>query len=356
MKIFLSIFTMLASFLSFFSLSETNSFKDEFKGKEVTNFHLVYEEETIEIGMIGDILLHKPLYNYTSYLPSFEPVEKELASLDFLLANQESVPAGVQFGLSGYPNFSSPSHIIRDLKKVGVDLISLANNHTLDQREAGLLSAIQTMEKEEVPYIGAYKSLEDQQTDRIFEVKGVVFGFLNYTYGTNGHVIPEGKEYLVNLIDPDKISKDINALKEKSDVVVVSIHWGAEYELQPNDTQKELAKLISEAGGDIIFGHHPHVIQPYEKITNSIGKETHVFYSLGNFFSGQQFDYTSIGGLAKVEVKLKRVQNKKLLEIHNPSFLATAVVKGKPYKIYPLEKVTNPAASPEWIQGHVFNQ
>ena len=356
MKIFLPILAVICSFISLPIFISTQSFGEEFKGKEVTNFHIMYEEETIEIGMIGDILLHSPMYHYADFLPSFEPIEKELSNIDFLLANQESVPAGRQFGLSGYPNFSSPSHIIRDLKRVGVDLISIANNHTLDQEEAGLLSAIQTMEEEEMPYMGAYKSVEDQQRNRIFEVKGVSIGFLNYTYGTNGHTIPKGKEHLINLIDPEKITKDIHGLKEKADIVVVSMHWGNEYELEANSTQRELAKLIAEAGGDIIFGHHPHVIQPYEKIVSSTGKETHVFYSLGNFLSAQQFDYTSIGGIGKVEVVLKKIQNKKIIQVKSPSFVPTIVVKGSPYKVYPLENVENPVVSPSWVQEHVFNQ
>ncbi|WP_144513755.1 CapA family protein [Bacillus sp. FJAT-22090] len=76
-----------------------------------------YQEDTIEIGMIGDILLHSPLYKYDSFITSFEPIQEELELVDILLANQESIPAGVKFGLSGYPDFSSPSHIIGDFKK-----------------------------------------------------------------------------------------------------------------------------------------------------------------------------------------------------------------------------------------------
>ncbi|WP_342560084.1 CapA family protein [Psychrobacillus sp. FSL W7-1457] len=353
MKFLLSFLLLFIVVLSFFNAQITNSFEEDFSGKQVTNFHQLYKETQIEIGMVGDVLLHSPLYNYSSFLPSFQEVEKELKNLDFLLANQESPPAGTTFGLSGYPNFSSPSHIIRDLKAVGVDLISSANNHTLDKKEAGLLAAIETMEANDIPYVGAHKSVEDQQTDRIFEVKGVRLGFLNYTYGLNGHQIPEGKEYLVNLINKEQIKKDIIALKSKVDVVVLSIHWGEEYALEPSEHQKELAKWMAEAGADVIFGHHPHVIQPYERIATSMG-ETHVFYSLGNFFSAQQFDSTNIGGIAKLQITKRVVQEKVIIRIENPSFTGTIVSKGNPFKVSLLEEANS--QKNDWVQQHIFAQ
>lgn len=353
MKYLLPFLLVFIVVLSFFNAQITYSFEEDFSSKHVTNFHQVYKESQIEIGMVGDILLHSPLYNYSSFLPSFQEVEKELKSLDFLLVNQESLPAGTTFGLSGYPNFSSPSHIIRDLKSIGVDLISSANNHTLDKKEAGLLAAIETMEANDIPYMGAHKSVEDQKTDRIFVVKDVRLGFLNYTFGLNGHQVPVGKEYLVNLINKEQMKKDIVDLETKVDVVVISIHWGEEYALEPNENQRELAQWMADAGADVIFGHHPHVIQPYEKIVTSKG-ETHVFYSLGNFFSAQQFDSTNIGGIAKLQITKKVVHEKVMIRIEDPSFTGTIVLKGNPFKVLLLEGANS--HKNDWVQQHVFAQ
>lgn len=353
MKILLPILLVFITVLSFFNAQITNPFKEDFQGKHVTNFQQEYKESQIEIGMVGDVLLHSPLYEYSSFLPSFQEVEKEMQGVDFLLANQESIPAGTSFGLSGFPNFSSPAHIVRDLKAAGVDLLSCANNHTLDQKEAGLLAAIESMKANEMPYMGAYKSLEDQQTDRIFEVKDVRLGFLNYTYGLNGHRIPEGKEYLVNIIDRVQMKQDIQALEEKVDVVVMSIHWGEEYALRNNETQKELAQWLADAGVDIIFGHHPHVVQPYEKISTSKG-DTHVFYSLGNFFSAQQFDSTNIGGIARLQITKRVVQDKVMIRIENPSFIGTIVSKGEPFKVSLLEEANS--QKNDWVQHQVFGE
>lgn len=353
MKILLPFLLVFIVVLSYYNAQIINPMKEDFTGKEVANFQQTYKESQIEIGMVGDILLHSPLYNYSSFLPSFANVEGELNQLDFLLANQESPPAGEAFGLSGYPNFSSPAHIIRDLKGVGVDMISLANNHTLDKKEAGLLAAIETMEANDIPYMGAHKSVEDQQTDRIFEVNNIKLGFLNYTYGLNGHRVPEGKEYLVNIINNRQMEQDIQSLRQKVDVVVVSLHWGEEYALEPNQKQRELAHLLANAGANIIFGHHPHVIQPYEKITTSKG-ESHVFFSLGNFFSAQQFDSTNIGGIAKLQITKREVQDKVTIRIENPSFTGTIVSKGNPYKVSLLEEVNR--QKNDWVQQHIFGE
>lgn len=356
-KFLFSFLLLLISVLLYFNFQITGSFQEEFQGKQIPTFYMSYEESRIEIGMIGDILLHYPLYSYDNFLDSFEPVKEELESIDFLLANQESLPAGVEVGLFGYPNFSSPAHIIRDLKSVGVDMISMANNHVLDQEEAGVLAAIQNMKTYDMPYMGAFESIEDVQSDRIFQVDGITLGFLSYTYGTNGHEIPNGKDYLVNLIDVERITKDIHTLKPKVDFVVVSMHWGTEYELEPNHKQRELAQVAADAGADIIFGQHPHVIQPYEVIMSSSGHPTHVFYSLGNFFSAQKFQYTNIGGIAKLEVLKKNINGEQVLTIENPSFVATTVVRGKPFKVHRLKDVESQVGhTDEWVQKHIFDQ
>lgn len=357
MKTLISLLVILIGVLFYFNLQIKQPFPEKFHGKQFSTFHIDYREDTIKVGMIGDILLHLPLYNYKSFLPSFEPVREELESLDILIANQESIPAGSEFGLSGYPDFSSPAHIVRDLKEVGVDLISMANNHTLDQEEAGVLATINHMKSYDMPYVGAYESLEDLQTDRIFQVDNISFGFLSYTYGTNGHETPSGKDYLVNRIDEERILKDIGALKQKVDFVVVSMHWGTEYELEPNGEQKDLAKIMADAGASIIFGHHPHVIQPYELVTTSSGNRAHVFYSLGNFFSAQKTENTNIGGIAKIEVLRKTINGKQVLSIENPRFVSTAVVQGEPFTVHPLVQVENQIGrTDKSVQQHVFGE
>lgn len=312
----------------------------------------LYGESTdITIGMIGDILLHYPLYTYDNYDLPFSAVKDQMTETDFLLANQESLPGGVELGLSGYPQFNSPKHIIRDLKANGVDLLSIANNHTLDQKESGLLKAIGHLDEYGMPYIGAYESVEDRETKRIFEVKGMRIGVLAYTYSLNGAAIPTGKGHLVSLINKDRMETEIKEMEEEVDLTVVSIHWGDEYVLQPSERQEELAEWLASQGVDIIFGHHPHVLQRYAKI----GK-TEVFYSLGNFYSAQQFDSTNVGGLGKVHISTVDLAGKRFTEIGKSTFFPTAVIRdeNKRFVVVPLKEAEGKTAFNEaWVAEHV---
>lgn len=305
----------------------------------------------ITIGMIGDILLHYPLYTYDNYDTSFSAVKDQMTGTDFLLANQESLPGGAELGLSGYPQFNSPKHIIRDLKANGVNLLSIANNHTLDQKEIGLLKAIGHMKEYGMSYIGAYESVEDRETKRIFDVIDIRIGFLAYTYSLNGAAIPKGKGHLVSLINQERMEAEIQEMKGEVDVLVVSIHWGDEYALQPSARQEELAEWMSIQGVDIIFGHHPHVLQRYEKIGN-----TEVFYSLGNFYSAQQFDSTNIGGIAKVHISTIELAGRRFMEMEKSTFFPTAVIRdeNKRFVVVPLKDAGGKTSFDEtWVAEHV---
>lgn len=352
MKRLLLVFILLLSGCSF-AQSEEGIVLADFSGTQTSLEDLNGPPSTVTIGMIGDILLHNPLYTYDDYAYSFEEVKAPLESIDFLLANQESMPAGASFGYSGYPAFNSPAHIIEGLQNVGVDMVSIANNHTLDRGEKGVLSAIENIKSYDMPYVGAYQSFEDQDEARIVTVNGLKIGILAYTYGTNGIPTPQGKDYLVARIDPDRITREVQVLKEQVDVTVVSMHWGNEYELSPHQTQIDLAQVIADAGGDIIFGHHPHVLQQFDSLTGHDGNETQVIYSLGNFFSGQKFDYTDIGGIAQFTIDKEPTGE---ITVHSPSFFPTAVVKDSKgiFKVVPLESVeADKIVTHEWVLSHM---
>lgn len=306
---------------------------------------------TLSVGMVGDVLLHYPLYTYDPFDIAFAAVHEPLASIDFLLANQESLPGGPTFGYSGYPRFNSPAHIVRDLKAVGVDMLSIANNHILDQDERGLLLGIQNIEQYDMSYVGAYKSKEDRLLPRIMEIEGVRIGVLAYTYGTNGLTLPTAKQDIVAYFQPERAQQEVSDLKAQCDVVIVSLHWGNEYALTPSETQQEWAQLIASSGADIIFGHHPHVLQPYEYLGN-----THVFYSLGNFYSAQQFDTTNMGGIARVMLKKREAAGKTHLAVGDAAFYPTAVVKNAEgrFVVVPLAEAQGSVSKDaEWVSNHL---
>ena len=131
------------------------------------------------------------------------------------------------------------------LKKIGVDVISLAGNHALDYGYSGLCRTIDVLDKADISHLGTYKTAEDQEKILIKYVKGVKIAFINYTYGTNGIPVPSDKKYCVNLIDKDLMLKQINQAKsENVDMIVACMHWGTEYQTKQNSEQEELADFL----------------------------------------------------------------------------------------------------------------
>ncbi|MBG9550511.1 CapA family protein [Cytobacillus firmus] len=301
--------------------------------------------ERVTLGAIGDILIHDWVYNdaktKTAYdfKPMFEHAKSLLSTPDLLLANQETILGGHEIGISSYPMFNSPQEVGNALIDAGVDIVSTANNHSLDKGVKGLGASLDYMDQIGLPHVGTSRTPSEQQTLKILGKNGIKVAYLSYTYGTNGIPVPSGKDYLVNLIDETAMKKEIKRAKDGADVVVMSMHWGDEYQLQPTEEQKRLAETLVNEGVDIIFGHHPHVLQPMEWIDRKDGGRSLVVYSLGNFLSGQMRDYKDIGGLATVEVTKYIDQNGVDIKLSDPGFVPTYVSNKqlKNYRIVPLE-------------------
>lgn len=322
--------------------------------------------EKLTIGAIGDILIHDTVYqdafNGTQYNfnPIFENVKSILESPDVLTANQESMLGGAGIGVSSYPMFNSPHEVADALVNTGVDIVSLANNHTLDKGERGILSATDYLNSIGLPHVGSFLNEEDRQKLRIIHKNGIKLAFLSYTYGTNGIPVPDGKDFLVNLINRDIMSTEIRRAKKEADVVIMSIHWGNEYQRIPTSEQKDLANFLANEGVDIIFGSHPHVLQPMEWIKTEDGRNAFVIYSLGNFISGQVRDYKDIGGMATVEITKHVTETEKKIELSNPAFYPTFVSshRNQNYQVVPLENagsfgLQNASAKYQEIQDHM---
>ena len=233
-------------------------------------------------------------YDFSSF---FTEVKDYLINADITVGNLETTFAGKDAVYSGYPNFNTPEQLAQNLVDLGFDVVSTANNHSLDKRYSGLESTLNELDKVGLEHTGTYRSTEEQNKIVVKNVNGINIAFLSFTYGTNGIPIPQGKEYCINLIDKDLILDQINKAKEQSpDVICVFIHWGEEYKLSPNKTQEELADFLFENDVDIILGSHPHVLEKIEKrtITKEDGtkKDGFLIYSLGNFVSGQVIEDT----------------------------------------------------------------
>ncbi|MBT2684916.1 CapA family protein [Bacillus sp. ISL-37] len=302
--------------------------------------------ETVKLGAIGDILIHDTVYEDAfvnpgyDFKPMLSNVKEYLIEPDLLLANQETLLGGVEIGLSSYPMFNSPVEVGEAFIDAGVDIVSNANNHSLDKSEKGVMASIKNMEAAGLPYVGSYKDDADQQKLRILNKNGINVSYLSYTYGTNGIPVPIGKDHLVNLIDREAMKAEIHRAKAESDVVVMSIHWGNEYQRFPTTEQEDLAQFLVDEGVDIIFGHHPHVLQPMDWLTATDGRKALVVYSLGNFLSGQMWDYKDIGGLATVEITKTITPEGNEIVLNNPEFIPTFVSSSRQrnYQVVPLQE------------------
>ncbi|RKQ16672.1 CapA family protein [Ureibacillus endophyticus] len=312
------------------------------------------EHYSVSISAIGDILIHSSVYkdaaignNRYDFSKMFNHVKPYLENTDLTFANSESIVGGQGIGLSDYPAFNSPFEVGNVLKDIGVDVVSMANNHTLDRGEKAIISATKHWNNLGITYVGAATSQEEAEEIKILTANGISFAFLAYTYGTNGIVPPEGKDYLVNYIDEEKLITDIQSAKKLADVVILSLHIGNEYERKINAYQEKIAQLASDNGADIIFAHHPHVLQPVKWYEGMNGNKTFVIHSLGNFLSGQDKLYRQIGAVLQLEVSKTITYDiegnaTSSIEVTNPSLLPTYVKfsNWRNYEIIPLKQVS----------------
>lgn len=277
---------------------------------------IVQEDSFATIVSFGDTLCHKPLYNAAydqetgiyDFSSMFKYVEKYFKNSTVNIGNCESPMAGAERGYSGYPTFNAPEHLAIDLKELGVDVMTTSNNHSLDKGFSGLSSTLGFLDDAEINHVGTARTEEEQNTILFMDLNGIKTAFLSYTYGTNGIPVPEDKEFCVNLIDEDLILKQIEQAKEEgAELIVVSMHWGVEYQTTENAEQDRLAEFLIKNDVDIILGSHPHVLQPMKmlKVETDEGEEKEglVIFSQGNFFSNQTQENTQNTAIFNIEVK-----------------------------------------------------
>lgn len=314
-------------------------------------------ENSATITAFGDILLHGRVYGGTKKTSNFKfnkqlsNVEDLLGKTDLTIGNLETVLAGKEYGLSSFPKFNGPAEIAYTLKDFGVDIVTIANNHVLDMGEKGLNKSIQNIKKAGLIYDGAYVSKEDSETLRVFDINGLRVCFISYTQSTNGIKLPENKPYLVNTFRNTsllRLTRIMRKLKTDNivDVLILNIHFGSEYHLEPSSRQREMSRSLADAGADVIIGHHPHVLQPPEWIETSKGTHTFVAYSLGNFFSGQDGLHRQIGAVLSFKVRKPDMKYKRIV-VEDVKYDLTFVNREKRlrYDIYKLR---------DWIKNNKY--
>ncbi len=319
-----------------------------------TSEDIVKEINTIEIVATGDILIHKEIletqYNSETgeydFNNNFKYIKEYIENADLAIGNLETTLSGIEnYGFSGYPSFNSPDSLADAMKEAGYDIVANMNNHCLDRDVNGYYRTRKTLVDKGFDVIGTKESSDDKRYI-IKDVKGIKVGIVSYGYtmtaadgniGVNGISIPYDLLQLMNYYHPNTLDTDLNNMKEQielmredgAEVIVFYMHWGDEYELEPNDIQKQIAQFLADEKVDIIFGTHPHSLQPIDMIQSSDGSsDTAVIYSMGNFLSSQRTErignpYTEDGVIVSVKVNKDMETNEITVDI--PTYIPTWV-------------------------------
>lgn len=291
----------------------------------------------LKLFMVGDALIHSSVYEDArvgngsyDFKPMLEYIKPISSKYDLAYYNQETILGGADLGYSNYPRFNSPTEVGDAFIDAGFNLVSLANNHTMDKGERGVLHSVNYWNsKKDVVTSGQWSSLEERDKIRIYEKNNIKYAFFSYTTWTNGLNTPYGKDYLNNVYTDDKASWDISRVRDDVDVVIVAMHWGNEYSFNVSESQTHIANHLSSLGVDLIIGAHPHVVQPVEYINNG---KTLVIYSLGNVISDQVGIERLTGLMMEVTInKHVDVDDSSVTKVINPK---AELIYTKSYRSY----------------------
>ena len=253
-------------------------------------------KKTVKMAVVGDIMVHDYQYNEAydpstgeyDFMHNFQDAKKYFEGNDLVIGNLETTLGGPERGYASYPCFNTPDSFLDAVKDAGFNLLTTANNHSMDTGRNGVIRTLDMLDAYGIEHFGTYRSQEERDSIFYKNVNGIRFAFLSYTYGTNGIPVPE--EYLVSLMDDDQMVLDIQEARKHADVVVVMPHMGNEYESYPRDIFVKWADMMFAAGADIVLASHPHVLQKmeYRKVDHGDGEhDGFIIYSLGNFISSQ---------------------------------------------------------------------
>lgn len=323
--------------------SKKNVDKSKENENEVTNgvVEETPKEKRMSLLAVGDILIHESVYKdaYNSADGSYDfhymftEVEPIIKKYDLKFCNQESPIGGKALGISGYPSFNSPDEIGDELVNLGFNLVSLANNHTLDRGENAALYSNSYWKSKGIKFAGSYSSLEERNQINIYEQNDIKYAFLAYTTSSNARV---RNDYLLNMYSADIVKRDIDLVKDGVDVIIVSMHWGVEDNNTPTESQRQIAEYLSSLGVNIILGHHPHVVQPVEYVNDTL-----VVYSLGNFISNQLSIRLNNGIGLMYGIEIVVDDNGVRFENEYKELVLAYAEKSKNFKVIPFSKLNN---------------
>lgn len=249
----------------------------------------------------GDVLPHSSIIDRArfdaggtgyDFRPMLAGIRSVVSPADVALCHMETV-YGANGDYTGYPAFKSPPEVAPALAATGYDGCSTASNHTLDDGADGIRRTLDALDRAGVRHAGSARTEEEARTVTVLQAGPAKVAHLAYTYDTNGVPLPDGQPWAVNLIDETTVLADARAAREAgADVVVVSLHWGTEWQDAPDERQLTLTRSLTAARSgnrpdiDLILGTHAHVPQAYEKVNG-----TWVIYGMGDQIAGEMTNH-----------------------------------------------------------------
>lgn len=327
---------------------------------------------------VGDTIAHKQIYTYgaiyenNNYDFLYDNVKEKISEADlsavvqetpfaedkdFYNATEDDIKSTSQESnikeqinrlYSEYPKFSSPQGIASAQEAAGFDIIACATNHMMDQGIEGIDRTYYAY-KDDTNVIGILPSDRQESENYIVISKnGITIALFDYTYGINDLGIPSGYSNCINILsDEDKVKKDLETARQEADAVIVFVHWGEEYKSDITDYQKKWTNIFYESGVNVVIGSHPHVLEPYELIQREGGQQMLVYYSLGNFVSGQNEIERILGGMATFTISKTVTQDEMTITLTDYELepIVTHQEKEGIYTAYFLRDYTDSLAS-----------
>lgn len=312
------------------------------------------QETSARIMANGDLLYHDIVYisakkadGTYDFHENFEYVKPWLKQADLVLGDFEGTVNKDHY-LAGYPLFNAPGEVMDAIKDAGYQVLDLAHNHILDSQIEGVVSTADAIEKAGMTPVGVYThESRDKAPLVIKEVNGIKVAILAYSYGFNGieqSISQEDYNRYLSDLDEEKMKSEIERAEKEADITIIMPQMGVEYQIEPTEEQKKLYHKMIDWGADIIFGGHPHVVEPAETVEKD-GDKKLIIYSMGNFISNQRIEtmqdvenakWTERGVLMDVTIKKKAGKTTIETAQAHPSWVSRTPKGGYSPEGYPL--------------------
>ena len=312
------------------------------------------QETSARIMANGDLLYHDIIYisakksdGTYDFHENFEYVKPWLKQADLVIGDFEGTVNKDHY-LAGYPLFNAPGEVMDAIKDAGYQVLDLAHNHILDSQIEGVVSTADAIEKAGMTPVGVYThESRDKAPLLIKEVNGIKVAILAYSYGFNGieqSISQEDYNRYLSDLNEDKMKAEIERAEKEADITIIMPQMGVEYQIEPTEEQKKLYHKMIDWGADIIFGGHPHVVEPAETVEKN-GDKKLIIYSMGNFISNQRIEtmqdvenakWTERGVLMDVTIKKKSGKTTIETAQAHPSWVSRTPKGGYSPEGYPL--------------------